>query len=410
MPSTPTRRSFLATLAGASAVGSAGCLDAARDAGVGYRPSNAQLAGDRSDWPSVRHNPSNTGFNPNTEGPSNPSIEWQTPIWASVTEAVVADGTVYLPMGDHLRAHDAATGEEHWRYSGREHSSFWQAPAVHDGEVYVTDEEPRVVALDPKTGAERWEAETDGDVRTPPTVATPFDDEVLVCVGTDNARLHAVSTRSETVVWTADTFTPASQAPAVSGQQLSVYVATHGGEVYGFDVEEGEPLWRTKLTTWAQSPPVLSARHLYISGFGDDLFALNPKRVGREEWDTEFGPGVGAVTSAGGSTFVASDGGLTALDTHDGSEWWHVPLTGRVTGAPAVSRDTVYVGDENGILHAVKRRAGLDAGPMRLESKRWTLDLGQPIRGRIAVADGTVYVPTSGNKNEDEDGHLYAIR
>ncbi|WP_425604714.1 PQQ-binding-like beta-propeller repeat protein [Halobellus ordinarius] len=60
---------------------------------------------------------------------------------------VVADGTVFLPTMGGLIALDAADGEEQWRYAPAEAAHFFPSPAVHDGTVYVTGEDPGLVAL-----------------------------------------------------------------------------------------------------------------------------------------------------------------------------------------------------------------------------------------------------------------------
>ncbi len=46
-----------------------------------------------------------------------------------------------------LIALDAADGEEQWRYAPAEAAHFFPSPAVHDGTVYVTGEDPGLVAL-----------------------------------------------------------------------------------------------------------------------------------------------------------------------------------------------------------------------------------------------------------------------
>lgn len=65
---------------------------------------------------------------------------------------VVADGTVYAPVGDSLHAVDADDGTREWRFA----TGFGETsrPAVADGTVYCSAK--NVYALDAATGEEHW--------------------------------------------------------------------------------------------------------------------------------------------------------------------------------------------------------------------------------------------------------------
>jgi outer membrane protein assembly factor BamB len=74
----------------------------------------------------------------------------------------VGGGLVYQADGDVLRAFDAATGDERWRYrvsiTGAAH-----APALADGVAYVGGDDPRFFTVDVVTGTLVWKGDTGDD-------------------------------------------------------------------------------------------------------------------------------------------------------------------------------------------------------------------------------------------------------
>ncbi|HET7722252.1 MAG TPA: PQQ-binding-like beta-propeller repeat protein, partial [Acidimicrobiales bacterium] len=134
-------------------------------------------------------------------------------------------------------------------------------------------------------------------------------------------------------------------------------------------------------------------------------------------WTAPTGNGVySSPAVAGGSVYVGSDDGkLHAFDAagvtncsagppRTCSPLWTAATGGAVRSSPAVSGGTVYVGSDDGKLYAFDA-AGLfncAAGPPRTCLARWVTTTGATIRSSPVVANGVVYVGS-------DDAGLYAL-
>ncbi len=90
----------------------------------------------------------------------------------------------------------------------------------------------------------------------------------------------------------------------------------------------------------------------------------------------------------------AGTGDLVALDLATGKLRWKYQAGNPIgESSPAVARDTVFVGDTDGILHAVRSKDG---------TRLWTFKTDAEIKSSPVVVDTTVLVGSY-------DGHLYAL-
>jgi hypothetical protein len=62
--------------------------------------------------------------------------------------------------------------------------------------------------------------------------------------------------------------------------------------------------------------------------------------------------------------------------------------------------DTLYVGGEAGVS-AYRLDGGLGVGGLRLNPRRWHVDVGGSVVRGLAVADDAVFVPVSGTADSD---------
>lgn len=95
-----------------------------------------------------------------------------------------------------------------------------------------------------------------------------------------------------------------------------------------------------------------------------------------------------------GVGFVVVVAVVAAMATRDGgpASAWHYQTDGHVASAAAVAEGIVYVGSDDGSLHAIDARTG---------DGLWKLPTGGPIRTRPAVHRGIVVV-------KSDDGRLHA--
>jgi len=94
------------------------------------------------------------------------AIAWQAALPSGTTETIplVYDGIMYVIIpGGQVRALDAANGRLIWEYARVENNfaSRSKSLAIYADMIYYTAPDSFVVAIDAKTGAERWAAQTD---------------------------------------------------------------------------------------------------------------------------------------------------------------------------------------------------------------------------------------------------------
>ena len=267
----------------------------------------------------------------------------------------LAYGRLYLPtFAGLLFALDPASGRTLWRYDS--HRCAWASPAVASGLVFQTfllrppgcrpdvDEHGLLVALDARTGAERWR------VALPPTESSPLVSGGLVWIGD----------------WS--------------------------GDVTAFDAGTGRRRWTFHADSAVKSSPSLADGRLFVGTYGGRLYALDPS-TGTEIWHASVQPrlfGRGRFYStpavAHGRVFLgATDGKVYAYGARSGALRWSFSTDGYVYGSPAIWRDLVLVGSYSRRFYALDAATGL---------VRWSFDAHGAISGSASVVAGVVYVST----------------
>ena len=146
-----------------------------------------------------------------------PAFIFQTAVLESMeTAPLVVNGVMFLTTSfNHVYAIDAATGTEFWHYKHKMGpiTTFCCGPnnrgvAAYDGMVYMGTLDAKLVALDAKTGAVKWEVQiADPDKGYSETMApTAVDGKVLI--GTNGGEygirgfLKAFDAKSGKLLWT----------------------------------------------------------------------------------------------------------------------------------------------------------------------------------------------------------------
>ncbi|MFW6003982.1 MAG: PQQ-binding-like beta-propeller repeat protein, partial [Halanaeroarchaeum sp.] len=288
---------------------------------------------------------------------------------------VVADGRLFVTLGDDIYGISMNDGETLWRHRGQYAVS--STPVVADGAVFVgVDDDVRRLSVD--DGSSDWEYDTDEHVETAPTVA-----DGIVYAGGRDERLYALDATDGSEVWSNRIWSDIRSSPAVVDG--TVYVGNDFGRVYAFDGADGTDVWKSNVS----DEPIRSAvvvgeeKTTYVA---DDAGTIHAVEDGTKLWSNDLGVPAGVSPAvADGSVYVPdSDGTFHALDGSDGSEQWTVGLDG--TGAtPTVVSGTVFVGTASGSLYALDATDG---------SERYTAATGTAVRSATSVVDGWLFIRT----------------
>lgn len=451
--SSPTRRRFLQTAAGLSAVTLAGCLGERPPENTSPSPTGTTRADDGTpeeanglgdSWPQFGAGPRNTGYAAAVTGPgaSEPALAWRFDAGTPTMNAspVVGDGTVYVPgSGDPglIHAIDLETGDQEWQFEPAGYAS--SAPALGNGLLYVGTWGKRFYAIDADSGTEAWSREighrfgssspvvADGTVY----VGTNGDGPLFVSGPDDEAEFEAcaflaLDANTGEIQWQYRDFGPKENidsSPAVADGR--VYF---GGEsaVYALDAETGDAVWTRSIPTHPDSSPAVVDGVLYYGAptFEDSETPAQVWALEASSGETLWTAGIDDVSLrtspavADGTVYVAASsmrtclgvggdgesecsgvtrGQLYALDAATGERQWTAEIKTDTRSSPAVADGVVYVGCRDG-LSAVTID-GETAWRVSFESDR---EGGPYVKSSPAVAEEHVFVGAS-------DGRLRAI-
>ena len=180
---------------------------------------------------------------------------------------VIADGVVIIQMesqGDPMVVGiDLATGEDLWQMS-RPARSNWSSPVSIDrpdgATEVVIQSGSDLVAVDPKTGEEKWRFDEGGSNISS---ATPTGDFLLVPGGEVMALDVGGSASRPEVVWRDNSLSPRNASLVVSGDRM---YSLKGSVIVAAEIASGKTLWKQRLGglggTWAT--PLMAGKRLYV--------------------------------------------------------------------------------------------------------------------------------------------------
>jgi outer membrane protein assembly factor BamB len=292
--------------------------------------------------------------------------------------------------GGALHGVDAASGEELWRLQTEIGDAFFSSPAIAADAVYIGSYDGIIVAAELATGVERWSFQAEGVVYSSPAVAGE-----LVFVGDDMGRLYALETFSGEERWRFGPDEPFRRSigasPAVvDGTLFIVDAARHFTEtsyLHAFQADTGEEVWRFSAEAGDQvrSTVAVVDGRVHVLTYEGTMFALDVIN-GQEIWRFDGGATTqGLPAVSGGIAFFATAGGtLNAVDAKTAdSRWSHTLQSGvEIVSSPTVALETVYFGDAQGILHAIDTASG---------DEQWQFPV-RSYQSSPAILDGVMYV------------------
>ncbi len=266
------------------------------------------------------------------------TVEFDSPVDSA---AAVVDDTVLVHSGETLFALARADGEELWNTDvGRVHGP----PAVADGTVYLGNDDGVVIAIDADTGERDWTLEAGGYVRGGPAVAAG-----AVFVGDSDGTVYAVERDSGETRWESESFDRGIETTPAVGFG-SVYVVC-GGDVTALEVGDGTAQWTYEGDAEFTSPAVAGGRVLVGSEY-DGLTAIDTETGEHEYTVSEHDTVTAPAVSNGVAIACTGTGVVRGVSVADGTEAWSVDFDEELTTAPALTRDGLVVGGDDGSVLA----------------------------------------------------------
>lgn len=315
-------------------------------------------------------------------------------------------------------AFDSKSGEQIWQVDVRKLDGSWlnwfginlAPPARISGlvasyeHVYVGTENGQIIALDEKSGKEKWRAEVEGEVLAP---AIAEDGKVIVNLG--SGKTAAVDAKTGEMVWTSISDVPSLTLRGVSSPaytQGGVFVGSAGGKIITYNAKNGQLAWdlpiakaqgATELARIVDidATPIISGFNLYALSAGGSLSMVDIRNA-RLAWKREY-RGYQNMFLYAGSLIISDDRSVIyAVDSRNGVEKWaNTKLRNRRVTAAAVISGYVVVGDFEGYIYFLDVNSG--------EIKYSTQLSSQALLAQAEVVDDIAYIQT-------REGKVYALR
>jgi outer membrane protein assembly factor BamB len=252
--------------------------------------------------------------------------------------------------------------------------------------LYVGSYDGYFYAIDVTTGNEKWKFATKGskepistEAETGPVegspgaiVSSPAISKGVVYFGSTDDHLYALDANTGKEKWEYKTEYYIAASPAISDGVI--YFGSQDGYFYAID-DTGQLIWKFDTKTYAtiSSPPG-----------GTPFFSISSGAVSN---------GIIYFASDFDSYFGRQDY-LFAVDTKSGEMKWKDTISKAGYGAPTVSNELVYFGDDDGFVFAIDAETG---------QTKWKFQADSKIVSDIVMQDGLAYFCSEG-------GYLYALR
>ena len=345
------------------------------------------------DWPMEGKNPLHHAISTDALAPPL-KLAWTFAAGDSITASpVVKDGIVYAGSYDaKFYAVDAQTGKELWHFKLDTEMIFWAPAAVDSGIVVVGGGDGFIYARNAKTGDPIWQVRTDGMISGGGTIVGD-----TVYVGSWDNNVLALDLKTGREKWRYFTNWYVQTAPVVDAAKHVLYTNAHDHMGYAIDVLNGSLIWKQRVTFQVgypnNGPPCLDGDRLFMA-VHPAHFLCAEAASGKRIWHAETGANVSGCTVIDGKIITGTREGLTAFNAADGKEIWKfAEKAGVARCTPAVAGNAVYFCSRNGKVYALN----LDDG-----AKLWEHATGGPIDGSPAIAGGRLYVTSC-------DGKLYCF-
>ncbi|GAB5388885.1 MAG: PQQ-like beta-propeller repeat protein [Alphaproteobacteria bacterium] len=351
-------------------------------------------------------------------------VDWRADIgtgrsgtYRLTSEPIVVDERIFaMDSESRVSAFNTETGRRLWQVEtapdGDEGDGLAGGIAFGGSYIYATSGYGQVVALDPETGDQKWARKLSSPSRAAPTIH-----EGRVFVTTLDNKLLALSAEDGTPIWDhsgilEETGLLGAGSPAAMGPQ--VVVGYSSGEIVSLRIENGRVLWADSLASLRRrglmsrlahirGAPVMDGRLVYAVSNSGRTVAID-QRNGVRVWQAELG-GSQRPWPAGDSVFViTSESELVALERISGRIRWVTQLDRYEDGDEDNPR-TTWVGPvlAGGSLIAVSSDGRMAMASPATGDVVDMRDVGDSFSIPPVVAGKTLYLL-------DDSGTLYAIR
>ncbi len=268
---------------------------------------------------------------------------------------------------------------------------------TYSASVFIASQNKIFYALDPVSGARKWEINMHDNIFATPLVV---GDKIYVA-GESNDLVFTVDIKAAKLKDTIDLNPPDTLAGGIISSPVadgnSVYFGTTEGYLSAVPYNSKTPRWTVKLTAGIQASLALSSGNIIVATIDNKVHAVSTAN-GSVLWTTDLGTvGFGLFSSPLVSPpyiYVGSpDGNLYALDVNSGTIRWSFITQAQVLSSPIMYGGNVIIGSNDNYLYCIDTAA---------KQPRWMFKTNDRIISSPAAANQVVYIGSY-------DSHLYAV-
>ncbi|MCW7551900.1 outer membrane protein assembly factor BamB [Endozoicomonas gorgoniicola] len=260
----------------------------------------------------------------------------------------------------------------------------------------------RVLALSAEDGSDLWETRVSSEVISVPQVSGD-----TVVVQTIDDTVTAINAENGKIIWVQENLQPALTLRGSSSPRIengAVFAGFHSGEARAYRIEDGTPLWVSKVALPKGSSelermvdinasPLIVGDSVFMVSYQGNAAALD-MYSGRVRWNREISS-YKSMSSGFGSLYLTDqDSYVSSIDQRTGAVGWRQDqLEYRQVSAPAAYSSYVAVGDLDGYVHLLSQVDGSMVGRYKV---------GTAIKAQPVSAGDLLFVL-------DAKGKLYAL-
>jgi eukaryotic-like serine/threonine-protein kinase len=317
----------------------------------------------------------------NSQSTATPAWTFQTagPIWG---DAAADNENIYIGSLDrYLYALSQSSGDLKWKFLTG--GAIFSRPLVHDDHIFILSDDGTLYKLRKENGSLMWTFDTGGQEwqRKLPNDETPGYDSMasaatiskgIVYIGSADGHLIAIEEKSGVEKWRFKTNGPIHSIPVVA--EGLVFFGSYDHHLYALDAVSGMLKWKFDTGQIIVSSPVYENGKIMIGSRSADLFALNAT-TGKEIWRYfHWGSWIESSGSIyDGHLYIGSsdDQLLKSFNVENGELLWAADLGGSPWTKPAVTANTVYSGTFGNANYGIDHRGGFFAVDRLTGHEKW---------------------------------------
>ena len=216
-------------------------------------------------------------------------------------------------------------------------------------DITASDMLGSLASIDRPSGNVAWQFETGEPMTAPPTTA---DGAIYIVSGAtvDTGAIASVTAAEGSPLWRTKLNSIADYPPVAAGDM--VFIGTRAGDLITFDRHTGETVWTSDLGSSVVGSPIVRAGVIYIAS--NAVYAIDAA-TGKRLWRHTVGGDVSRPIRLSGHVIsaISSDGNVNLINAENGRRRLTFPLWFSTSAAPVVAGTALVIPGDRAFVQAL---------------------------------------------------------